>query len=183
MQIPEDWNNVEPIRIHRPREGYYILKIINVTEGYSKNQGNELMLLEFDILEGEFKDFFTTMGAKINKNILLKYRQLTQKKEALPYLKKLILDIEASNIGYKFDFNVNTLRGKKVGAYLKKDTYISNFGPKEILMIDKIFNVADVRNALSTNVVNEIKNKQDTNKQRDYFNKSQHETFDDLPFN
>lgn len=148
MQKPEDWDDTTPIQNRRPKEGYFILKIINATEGQSKNTQEPLIRFEFDILEGDFSGYFTALSQKLDRNLLLQYNQLTNNKKSLPYFKRMILDIEASNYGYKFDFTTHSLRGKKVGAYLATHRYESVKGPREILKVDRIFPVAEVREML-----------------------------------
>lgn len=191
MQVPYGWDNVECIRIHTPSESYYVLKIINVTEGESKN-GNEILRMEFDIAEGEFKDFFTMMSTKHQKNLLLQHHQLTQKESALPYFKTMLRDIEDSNEGYKWDFSyVNGLKGKKIGAYLMQESYINKEGKeREYLKIDRLYSIKFVKEKLAEGISDEIQRrkaareqKKIEREQRETFkNKQIEETFDDLPF-
>jgi hypothetical protein len=148
---PADWDSIETLSDDRPTEGAYIFKIIDSTVEPAKNfeQGN-ILKLELDIAEGEFKEHYTHLSSKLNKNCLLKYYQLCEKKSSLPFFKKLINDIEQSNIGYTFDFNCSTLRGKYVGGYAFYEKYQSKNGQwKDILKIDKFATVNDIRIVLS----------------------------------
>lgn len=190
MQIPENWDNIECIRINTPTENYYILKTINVTEGLSNN-GNDILRMEFDIAEGEFQGFFTMMGAKHQKNLLLKYIQLTQKESALPYFKTLLKNFEYSNDGYTWDFSYpQGLKGKKIGAYLMSVPYVNKEGKeREVLKIDRLYSIEYVKNKMNENVADEIKNRKEKReqkelqaKQREAFKSKQEEIFDDLPF-
>lgn len=158
MFKPENWDDVEPISSKKPIEGYYILKIINAVEGFSKQKSEPLIRFEFDVMEGEFTNFFSSISEKVNKNLLLQYNQLTNKQESLPYFKKLIMDIESSNYGYKFDFNPYSLKGKKIGALLIEFEFDTKFGTKKYLKIDKLLPVGEVREMLGEQLKNELKN-------------------------
>lgn len=190
MQVPEDWDNVGYIDISTPTENYYILKFINVTEGTSK-AGNDLLRIEFDIAEGEFKDFYTMMGIKHQRNLLLQFNQLTQKKSALPYFKTLIKNVEESNDGYEWDFSFPAgLKGKKIGAYLMLEPYINREGiQKEFLKVERLYSVKYVNEKLAAGTADEIKMrkanreiKRREREQRTEFQNQQNETFNDLPW-
>lgn len=168
MQKPEYWDDIEAISTKRPTPNYYILKIINATEGTTK-ENEPILKLELDIIEGEFSNYFTNISTKINKNCLLRSNQLIERKKALPYFKKLINDIESSNMGYKFDFNPVTLRGRKVGAYLNYYYYDSGNGEKKGLRIEKYFSVGEVREELAKELTEKI-------------NSNKNNPNDDLPF-
>lgn len=171
MYRPENWDEIQAITTKRPQEDYYIMKIINATEGRSKNGNEEILRLELDIAEGEFKGFFTKLSQKLNKNLLLRVIQLTQREESLPYFKKMILDIENSNFGYTFDFNPISLREKIVGAYLLSYDYESKYGTKQGLKLDRFYPVGEVREKLGHQLKKNLQKIQDD------------KIYNDLPFN
>lgn len=177
----DDWDDTTPIINKKPREGYYILKIVNAIESMSKTGNEPLVQFEFDILEGDFAGFYTMLSQKINKNLLLKYRQLTNNKKSLPFFKRLILDIEESNYGYKFDFTVHSLRGKKVGAYLKTDYYTNEKGTREFLKVDKLYPVGEVREMLGRQITENLTSGTGNDSQR-YQSEEFKPKDDDLPW-
>ena len=171
MRKPEGWDDVEVYSNARPKENYYILKIINVAEGLSKNTDEPMLRLELDIIEGEFDRFYTKLSQKLEKNLLIRYNQLTEKKESLPFFKKLIMCVEKSNMDFKFNFDPNTLRGKKVGAYLSEYDYESKKGTKKGLRIDGFYTVGEVREEMGKQIVNNLESADDKK-----------DIYDDLPF-
>ena len=173
MQKPSNWDDVEVYSNKKPTPGYYILRIVNATEGVSKH-GEELLKLELDICEGEFDNYFSNLSAKINKNLLLRTVQLTQNEKSLPFFKKLVMDLEASNMNYKFDFNPLSMRGRKIGAYLITCLYDTKYGQKEGLKIDKFFSIEEARTELGKAIVQNMKLESEA--------KKLDEKEDDLPF-
>lgn len=163
MYKPDDWDNIDAITTERPEPNYYILQIINTIDGYSKTSGGSMLKIEYDILEGQFKNYFTNVSMKVNSNILLRSTHLLENPKSLPYFKRLINVIEASNIGFKFDFEPESLKGKKVGAYLGRSFYESRYGQKEGLKIDKFFTVGKVRELLAKDLSKQFDNNHSNN--------------------
>lgn len=181
MQKHSKFDDTNPIIDEKPDEGYYILEIVNATEGMSKNGNEPLLKFEFDILEGDYAGFFTSLSQKFNKNYLLQYYQLTNNEKSLPFFKRVVLNIEASNIGYKFDFTVHSLRGKKVGAYLKKYHYESAKGPREYLKVDKLYTVGKIRELLGKQITERLTAGTGNNNER-YQSNEFKPNEDDLPW-
>ena len=148
MEKPDNWDDIEAITTKKPEPDFYILKIINAIEGTTKN-GEAVLKLELDIIEGEFENYFTDLSSKLGKNLLLRSNQLIKRPAALPFFKKLINDVQDSNIGFNFDFNPMSLKGKKIGAELELYIYESKFGDKEGLRISRFFTVGEVRKKLA----------------------------------
>lgn len=174
MFKPEEWEDTEPVTIVKPKEGYYILNIVNAIESSSKANQEPLLKFEFDIAEGDFSGYYSNLSAKINKNVLLQFYQLTNKKESLPYFKRLVLDLEKSNYGYKFDFNAHSLRGKKIGAFLINYEYETRFGRKTTLRVNKLYDVGYVREQLGNEIVSNMQSSAPASQPSS--------NFDDLPF-
>lgn len=179
MQKPNGWDDVEVYSNAKPKQDYYILQILNATEGYSK-KGDPVLRIDLDILEGDFSGFYTSLSQKMDKNMLLQYYQLTQKKEALPFFKRIIQDVEKSNYGYTFDFNPQTLRGKKIGAYLIEQEYDTMKGKRRYLKIDKFFPVSEVREEIGKQTINNLDSS--VNKKEEPQKTEQNDNYDDLPF-
>lgn len=99
--------------------GGYICKILKAEEQTSKS-GKQMLVIFYDIAEGEHKDYHKREFERIKeKNPDAKwkgtYYQLTEG-NSVPYFKGLITSIEESNAGYKWDFNESTLKGKLFGG-------------------------------------------------------------------
>ena len=92
----------------------------------------EVIILLFDIYEGEFKDYYkrnfdrrkeTNPDAKWQGT----FRQLTEGK-SLPFFKGMIDAIEKSNSGYKWNWDEATLKGKVFGGVFGEEEYEGNDG-------------------------------------------------------
>lgn len=157
MYKPNNWDDIKPASSLSPDPGYYILKFLDVQEGFSEN-GNERLSLHFDIAYGEFANHYTNLSASLGKHITLMHWQPTGTESSLPFFKKLILDIEKSNPGYKFDFNPKSLIGKKIGA--KLHIQISDKNGKSYAKIKSFYSVDEVRVLIDSE-----KNKSENNSQ------------------
>jgi hypothetical protein len=180
MIRPENWETIQVHSERKPPAGCYIMQIINATVGMTKSN-QTILRLELDIAEGEYKNYYSEISASYNKNLLLRYGQLCEKESAIPYFKKIITDIEQSNLGFKFNFNCNSLRGKYVGAYTFYEVYKTSEGQmKEAMKIDKFVSINQVRTMTAKN------NDQNTFHNKSFNmpdNKQQFNQYDDdLPF-
>jgi len=145
MVRPSNWDTIQVHSERKPPSGCYIMQIINATVGMTKNN-DTILRLELDIAEGEYKNYYTDISASYNKNLLLKFGQLCEKESSIPYFKNIITDIEQSNMGFKFNFNCNSLRGKYIGAYTFYEVYKTNEGQiREAMKIDKFVSIDQVR--------------------------------------
>lgn len=117
--------------------GGYICKIINVKEETSKS-GNDMLVLAFDICEGEFKDFYKE-GYEKNTSENKKWRgnfyMMVPGEEAeandwkLRRFKTNIGKFEDSNNGYHFDWeHPEKLLGLLVGMVFGEEEYIASDG-------------------------------------------------------
>lgn len=98
--------------------GAYACKIIEVIDVPDK----EYLDVYFDIVEGEFKGYFTTLMNNSGKN----YGRITRsyKQNALPFFKAFITAIEKSNPGYKWDWNEKSLNGKFCAVAFRDEEYL-----------------------------------------------------------
>lgn len=109
------------------KAGGYICKYTNVEDMPAKQYLN----MEYDIAEGEFKDYF----AKLNERAgfwggtsIRSYKQ-----SALPFFKRMCSAVSKSNPGYIFDggeqnADEKSLVGKYVGMILCEEEYEKNNG-------------------------------------------------------
>lgn len=112
--------------------GKYICEIKGAKEVETKN-GKKQLVLQLDIAEGEYKDHYGNLyaanierngtDAKWNNGGL--FRQGFEGKQ-LPFFKGMITCIEESNVGYTWNWDEKTLKGKKIGVLFGREQYLMN---------------------------------------------------------
>lgn len=111
----------------RLNAGGYICKIISAKEEKSKS-GKRMLVLALDIAEGDKKDFFRNRFND-NSNPDKKwpagaiYRQMLEGEKAAAFLKGLMTSLEASNDGFKWDWDEKKLANLKCGAIFGEEEY------------------------------------------------------------
>lgn len=129
----ENWDKVEPNYGERKRlpAGGYICQIIAVTMEKSKS-GNDMITLNYDIAEGEFKGYFMDRYKNAPRNDLKepkwggKYYIVINTEGYESRLKAVTTSAEESNPGYKWDWNEQSLKGKLIGGLFREEEYIAN---------------------------------------------------------
>lgn len=129
MEKLENYDNVTPItgEFERLEAGGYICKIVNAKEETSKS-GKRMLVIAIDIAEGDKKDFFRNRFTE-NANPDKKwpaggvYRQMLEGDKAVGYLKGLMTSLEASNTGFKWDWDEKKLKDLKCGAIFGEEEY------------------------------------------------------------
>lgn len=128
----------EKARIYSSREhlpaGGYVLKVLDVK--YQENDWGDVLLISFDILEGERKDFFkndykgqTGRDRKWRGTYRLRVPadDGSEKDEwIMRRFKTVITNFEKSNSGYHWDWNEQALKGKVIGALFNNKEYEFN---------------------------------------------------------
>lgn len=109
------------------KAGGYVCTITNVEDVPSK----EYLYVEFDIAEGEFKNYYKKLQEA--KNFWGGSFYKSYKEKALPMLKRFCSAVTKSNSGYIFDAGAQnsdekTLKGKLIGLVLFEEEYIKNNG-------------------------------------------------------
>lgn len=114
--------------------GGYVAKILNAEE-VSYDWGN-VLLISFDILEGQYKDFFATdyhNQDREDKKWRGTFRLNVPKDDGSEkdgWTKRTfgnsIWSVEASNPGYHWDWNEATLKGKIVGVLFRNREWEMN---------------------------------------------------------
>lgn len=107
--------------------GGYICRIKNAKEETSRS-GKKMLVIALDIDEGEKKDFFKRKFDEDTKNekkwpVGAIYRQMLEGEKAAGYLKGLITSLEASNEGFKWDWDEKKLANLKCGAIFGDEEY------------------------------------------------------------
>lgn len=111
--------------------GGYVLKIMDVK--YQENDWGDVILLSFDIAEGEQKDFFAAnYKAQTGEDKKWKgtYRLYVPKDDGseqdgwtMRRFKTVMNAFEDSNSGYNWDWDENKLKGKLIGALFNNKEY------------------------------------------------------------
>lgn len=156
-----------------PLPGAYVLGIIGA-ECKQSNNGNEMLVLSLDIVEGQYKNNYRNLGERLKKDCLLRHYRVTDSEKSLPYFKGDIKAIEDSNQGFKFNFDEKTLRGKYVGGMLREEEYEKSSG--EIATVLKIAFLCSVERVRSGALVVPKK------KEFDGYTAPQTQSDDELPF-
>lgn len=110
--------------------GGYICKIVGAREETSKTN-KRMLVIAFDINDGEHKDFFkrkfdksTLTNKKWSNNGI--YRQMLEGNEnAVGYFKGLITSLEESNSHFKWDWDESKLKGLLFGGVFGREQYLS----------------------------------------------------------
>lgn len=111
--------------------GGYVIKILGAEE--IVNKWGSKLLITFDIVEGEYKDFYTKnyqAQKQEDKKWKGKYRMYIPKEDGsekdewtMRRFKTDIQSIEDGNPGYHWDWNEEGLKGKIVGALFRNEEY------------------------------------------------------------
>ena len=142
MRRPNNWDYVKPAVGGYTREnlpaGGYEARIINAAVLTNSN-GSESLAVQVDITAGEFKDFFKR-DFESNPYDNKKWRGTARffvpvddgsdKDERTKGIFKAMTDaVEASNPGYKWNWDEKTLKGLKVGIMVRdKEYFIEDSG-------------------------------------------------------
>ena len=130
---PKDYDTTEAYTERRQLpKGGYVLKVLGAD--LKENSNGQYVQLGCDIVEGDFKDFFaqdwkaqTNEDKKWHCNYLLNLPKddgsetdgWTKKK-----LKTVMLAFEASNEGYHWDWDTDSLKGKLIGGLFNTREYV-----------------------------------------------------------
>ena len=132
----------------RPTAGGYVCVIMSAKDvpfDKTTNKGDYLKI-EYDILEGEFKGYYSEQfekwGGNWNASFIRSYKE-----KALGLFKHFINCIEESNVGYKWAWNESTIKGTMIGLVLGEEEYINNHGEvKKRLYVKDVKTVEQIRN-------------------------------------
>lgn len=119
MRPIEGWDLInEAGELKNLPAGAYACRIIEVIDVPEKQYFD----VYFDIVEGEFKGYFTTLQNNTGKN----YGRITRsyKENALPFFKAFITAVEKSNPGYKWNWDEKSLNGKFCAVAFRDEEYM-----------------------------------------------------------
>lgn len=168
--------------------GGYICKIINAKEEKSQS-GKRMLVIAFDIAEGEHKDFYKKRYenlVKSNKdpNTVIKwpnngiYRQMLDGEYASRYLKGMMTALENSNSNFKWDWDEKKLVNLLFGGVFGREEYEGQDGKiKKATKLRWIRSVEKIRNGEFTIPEDILLEKTESN-----FTYNTGNEVDDLPF-
>ncbi len=149
---PENWDNVEPNfgGAKRLSAGGYICKVMACKVETSQRTNKQMLVVNFDIAEGEFKDFYLEKyknAPRDNHNPVEpkwagKYYIVLEGEGYEGRLKAFTTSIEESNQGYTGDWNEENLRGKLFGGIFREEEFIYN---GDVLSNAKLWQVRSVK--------------------------------------
>jgi hypothetical protein len=132
----------------RPTAGGYICMITNVEDvpyDVATDKGNYLKI-EYDIATGDFKGYYSDAFQKFGGSWWAKFVR-SYKESAVGMFKHFTNCVEASNGGYKWDWNEQGLRGKLIGLVFGEEEYVGNDGAiKTRLVVTHIKTVEEIKN-------------------------------------
>ena len=153
MKPINNWENVQaPSTIENLPAGAYVCDIKKVTLCDNKSGNGQHLKFEFDICEGDYKDFFAkdyrsqTREDKFWNGVIR--QNIPEESDAKYEIKagffKRVFDyIEESNPGYRWDWNEAGLKGKKIGVTFGEKEKMSQRGniytiteSREIISVD-----------------------------------------------
>ena len=135
MKKYSDWNETLSYdgEVSTIKSGGYICRILGMREEKSKN-GSDMIVMAFDIAEGDFADYYTKRfndekKTKPEAKFKGTYYILPKKADGStnPYWKGLISCIEKSNnITLPDEFDDSLLKGKLFGGLFRKEEFEEN---------------------------------------------------------
>ena len=128
MNKPQEWDNTTAFTgdFKTVTPGGHICKIVQANAS-TTTTGKETLIILFDIVEGDCKDFYQEQFAKkyaTNPEAKWQgvYRQLTDG-TSVKFFKGMMTAIENSNPGYKWNWDEKTLKGKLFGGVFGQEEY------------------------------------------------------------
>ena len=173
MRKIENFENVKPSsdEVNNPQAGGYILVIKNIRDVEDK----EYLKMLVDISEGEYKDHYQKLYEEHGFWGLLNYASYKTKAQGM--FKRFIDAVEKSNVGYSWNWDEKSLKGKKIGAVLREEAYVSKNGEeKTTLRVHQVYTVEDIKKGnfkvppkkeLDENQRKQLKHSGNTTKEKD----------------
>lgn len=148
MRAIDTTNVQEAGEFSRPAAGAYICTIEKVEDIAEK----EYLKVTFDIAEGDFKGYYSTMREDHPDWPWAGAYCRSYKEKALGMFKRFCSAVSKSNGNFVFDGNTvnadeKTLAGKRIGIVLQEEEYYGNDGEKKTkLTVNKEFPVGEIAN-------------------------------------
>lgn len=136
----------EATGFNNPNPGGYICGITGVEDvPYDSKTGKgDYLRLEYDIVDGEFKGYYTKLSKEKDwkmPNFIKSYKD-----NCLPFFKGMVTAFEKSNKNFAWDNDETKLKGKYVGLVLGEEEYINAKGEvKTRLVVDSVHSVEAIK--------------------------------------
>lgn len=147
----ENWDKVEANygEVKRLKADGYICVILACKQEQS-NSGKKMLVVNFDIAEGDFKGFYMDRyknAPRDNNNPVEpkwqgKYYIVLEGEGYEGRLKAFTTSIEESNEGYVWDWDETKLKGKKFGGIFREEEFIYN---GQVLSNAKLWQIRSVK--------------------------------------
>ena len=123
MRKINDWENVQEAgEFESIKPGIYPIKILRVEDVTDK----EYLLVEFDIVQGEFKGYFTKLAEQFPEQPYRGVAYRSYKATATKFFKAFITAVEKSNKGYHWNWDEKLLIGKFAVAVFGEEEYLND---------------------------------------------------------
>ena len=139
MERIENWDKVEAKGMDDFKAlpvGAYECVIKDARVNLNEETGKKTFKVSVDIASGEFKDYFlkrfannTSDKPKWDNNAV---RYLAYEGDNVSYFKGFITSVENSNTGYKWDWDEEKLKGKKICGVFQYEEYEKQDGSKAV---------------------------------------------------
>lgn len=139
MEKIENWGTVEAKGMEDFKSlpiGAYECIIKDARVNKNEQTGKETFKVSVDITSGEFKDYFQkrydsnpNMDKKWDNNAV---RYLAFQGDNVAYFKGFITCVENSNVGYTWNWDETTLKGKKIAGVFQYEEYEKQDGTKGV---------------------------------------------------
>jgi len=126
IQKPHNWDSVEGREFGEFKElppGGHPCIIKDATVKFSKGTNKEMLVLQIDVASGEYANFFSALPENMQHQARI--NQLTENVELF---KGLIEAVEASNDGFRWDFDTRSLMGKRCCGVFGREQYLDKNG-------------------------------------------------------
>lgn len=145
MQQYKNWNNVQAAGEFKAlKPGGYVLQIKGAREEVSQNN-NPMLVIAFDIVEGEFKGYYNDLFAKntaadkkwpnggIHRVMLPKDDGSEEDNKKMSKLKGLVTALAESNRNYNPNeyWNIEQMKGKLIGGLFRREEYENQKGERK----------------------------------------------------
>lgn len=132
----DNWDSIEANygEAKRLKAGGYICIILACKQEVSAKSGKNMLVINFDIAEGDFKGFYMDRYKNAPRDSANPVEPKWQGKyyivlEGEGYegrLKAFTTSLEESNVGYTWDWNEETLKGKLFGGIFREEEFLYN---------------------------------------------------------
>ena len=146
IQKPRDYDTAQSYDsdFSRLPAGGYVVDIKRMEEA-TASTGKQMVIVSFDIAEGEYKDYFARQykndkSREITSGRTAKWRgvyytfPLTSEGLTNPSFKGIMTCIENSNYGFhvQWPLNFDLFKGKKLGLLFRDEEYVANDGTVKV---------------------------------------------------